>query len=117
MAALFDGIPNLGNLQQLLQMGQQLQSRMTELDASLGAMEVSASAGGGMVEATVDGRGGLRRLRIDPASLSAGDVEMLEDLVVAAVAEAQKKARSASEEEMRKVTGGLPIPFRLPGMP
>jgi nucleoid-associated protein EbfC len=104
----------MNNLQQLLQMGQQLQARVAELQQRLDSQEVSASAGGGMVKATVDGKGGIRALRIDPAVVDPRDVEMLEDLVLAAVTEAQNKARSLYEEEMRKATGGLPL--QLPGL-
>ena len=67
-----------------------------------------------MVKATVDGKGTLKGLRIDPAVVDPEDVEMLEDLVLAAVSEAQKKARAMYEEEMRKATGGLPM--QLPGL-
>lgn len=104
----------MNNLQQLLQMGQQLQAKVAELQQRLDSQEVSASAGGGMVKATVDGKGGIRALRIDPAVVDPQDVEMLEDLVMAAVTEAQNKARSLYEEEMRKATGGLPM--QLPGL-
>lgn len=104
----------MNNLQQLLQMGQQLQAKVAELQQRLDSQEVSASAGGGMVKATVDGKGGMRALTIDPAVVDPQDVEMLEDLVMAAVTEAQSKARSLYEEEMRKATGGLPI--QLPGL-
>lgn len=102
------------NLQQLMQMGQQLQARMTKLQESLDARKISASAGGGMVTATVDGKGTIRGIRIDPTVVEPSDVEMLEDLVLAAVAEAQNKAREVYEEEMRKATGGLPV--QLPGL-
>jgi nucleoid-associated protein EbfC len=104
----------MNNLQQLLQMGQQLQAKVQELQQRLDSQEVSASAGGGMVKATVDGKGSIRGLRIDPAVVDPQDVEMLEDLVIAAVTEAQTKARSLYEEEMRKATGGLPL--QLPGL-
>jgi DNA-binding YbaB/EbfC family protein len=75
---------------------------------------VTGSAGGGMVTATADGRGQIRGLRIDPAVLADGDVEMLEDLILAAVTEAQRRAEEFYREELRKVTGGLPLPFQLP---
>ena len=102
------------NLQQLMQMGQQLQAKVTELQDKLEAQEISASAGGGMVTATVDGKGGVKALKIDPTVVDPQDVEMLEDLVMAAVSEAQNKARALYEEEMRKATGGLPM--QLPGL-
>lgn len=102
------------NLQQLLQMGQQLQAKVAELQQRLESQEVSASAGGGMVTATVDGKGAVKALQIDPAVVDPADVEMLEDLVLAATTEAQNKARTLYEEEMRKATGGLPM--QLPGL-
>jgi DNA-binding YbaB/EbfC family protein len=104
----------MNNLQQLIQMGQQLQAKVAELQERLDAQELSSSAGGGMVKATVDGKGTLKRLNIDTAVVDPNDVEMLEDLVLAAVSEAQKKARAMYEEEMRKATGGLPM--QLPGL-
>jgi DNA-binding YbaB/EbfC family protein len=104
----------MNNLQQLIQMGQQLQAKVAEIQERLDAQEVASSAGGGMVKATVDGKGAIKGLRIDPAVVDPEDVEMLEDLVLAAVSEAQKKARAMYEEEMRKATGGLPM--QLPGL-
>ena len=101
-------------MQQLLQMGQQLQSKVAELQERLDAQEVSSSAGGGMVKAMVDGKGAIKGITIDPACVDPEDVEMLEDLVMAAVSEAQQKARAMYEEEMRKATGGLPM--QLPGL-
>ena len=102
------------NLQQLLQMGQQLQAKVAELQQRLESQEVSASAGGGMVTATVDGKGAVKALQIDATVVDPEDVEMLEDLVLAAITEAQNKARALYEEEMRKATGGLPM--QLPGL-
>ena len=102
------------NLQQLMQMGQQLQARIAQIQESLDSREVSASSGGGMVTVTADGKGAVKKVSIEPTVVDPADVEMLEDLVLAAVAEAQKKARSLYEEEMRKVAGGLPI--QIPGL-
>ncbi len=104
------------NFQQILQMGQQVQARMSELQTELGNRTVTGSAGGGMVTATADGRGKIRAIKIDP-SVVGGDVEMLEDLVVAAVSAAQERAQQAYEEELKKVAGGLPLPFQLPNFP
>lgn len=104
----------MNNLQQLLQMGQQLQAKVAELQQRLDSQEISASSGGGMVKATVDGKGSLKSIRIDGTVVDPEDVEMLEDLVMAAVIEAQNKARTLYEEEMRKATGGLPM--QLPGL-
>ncbi|MYG81739.1 MAG: YbaB/EbfC family nucleoid-associated protein [Gemmatimonadetes bacterium] len=102
------------NIQQLMKMGQQLQARVQELQDSLGAEELEASAGGGMVTALVNGKGDLKSLSIDREVIDPEDPEMLEDLVVAAVAEAQNRARALSEERMRGAAGGLPM--QLPGL-
>lgn len=103
------------NMQQILKMGQQMQSQMSEIQETLDRKEVSASAGGGMVTATVDGKGQVKAIAIDRTVVDPEDVEMLEDLVLAALSEAQNKARETYEEEMKKVTGGLPFPMKLPG--
>ena len=106
------------NLQQIMQLGQQLQAKMTKLQESLDAEKISASSGGGMVTATVDGKGQVKQVKIDPTCVDPRDVEMLEDLVLAAVSEAQSKARKHYEEEMGRVSGGLPgLPGGLPGLP
>ena len=102
------------NLQQLLQMGQQVQARLSQLQTELGQKTVTCSSGGGMVTATADGRGKIRAIKIDPAVVQGGDVEMLEDLVLAAVSEAQNRAHQLYEEEMRKLSGGFPMPFSFP---
>ncbi len=105
------------DFQQLLQMGQQMQARMSELQTELEKQTVTSSSGGGMVNVTADGKGRVREVKIDPTVVDPEDVEMLEDLVLAAVSEAQQRARKVYEEEMKKVTGGLNLPFKLPGMP
>jgi len=103
------------DLSQLMQLSQQLQTKMTELQESLESKSVTASSGGGMVTVTVDGKGHARQVKIDPTCVDPRDVEMLEDLVLAAISEAQTKANGEYEEEMRKATGGLPM--NIPGMP
>jgi DNA-binding YbaB/EbfC family protein len=104
------------NFQQILQLGQQVQARLSQLQTELGQRTVSCSSGGGMVTATADGRGKIRSIKIDPAVVDAGDVEMLEDLVLAAVSEAQGRAQAVYEEEMKKLSGGFPLPFQLPDL-
>ncbi|MBM4182604.1 MAG: YbaB/EbfC family nucleoid-associated protein [Gemmatimonadetes bacterium] len=103
------------DLQQLMRLSQQFQAKMTELQQSLESTQLTASSGGGMVTVTVDGKGEIKRVQIDPTCVDARDVEMLEDLVLGAVREAQGKARAAYEQEMRRATGGLPL--NLPGLP
>jgi DNA-binding YbaB/EbfC family protein len=83
---------------------------MMEMQAELGNRTVSAQAGGGMVEAVVNGRQELVSLRIDPEVVSPEDVEMLQDLIQAAVNEALNRAREMMAAEMAKLTGGLQIP-------
>ncbi len=102
------------NIQQLMKMGQQIQARIKELQDSLNTEELTASSGGGMVTARVNGKGDLRGISIDRDVIDPEDPEMLEDLVVAAVAEAQNRAREFSEERMRGAAGGLPV--QLPGL-
>jgi DNA-binding YbaB/EbfC family protein len=102
------------NFQQILQMSQQVQARLSQLQTELGQKTVTSSAGGGMVTATADGRGKLRGIKIDPEVVRGGDVEMLEELVLAAVSSAQERASSMYEEEMRKLSGGFNLPFQLP---
>ncbi len=104
------------NFQQILQLGQQVQARLSQLQTELGQRTVSCSSGGGMVTATADGRGKIRSIKIDPSVVDAGDVEMLEDLVLAAVSEAQSRAQTVYEEEMKKLSGGFPLPFQLPDL-
>jgi hypothetical protein len=105
------------NLQQLLQMGQQVQARLSQLQTELGSRTVTCSSGGGMVTVTADGRGHVKSIKIDRTVVDPEDVEMLEDLVQAAVNEAQQRAQQVYEEEVRKLAGGLPLPFGLPGLP
>lgn len=97
-----------------MKMGQQLQAKMGELQVELEERQVSASSGGGMVTAVVDGKGGVRSVQIDPTVVDPRDVEMLEDLVLAAIHEAQKKALEQYESDVRNATGGLPI--QIPGL-
>ncbi len=104
----------MADLSQLLQLGQQMQGRITQMQTELAQRTVTGSAGGGMVKATADGRGQIRTIQIDPAAAADGDVEMLEDLVLAAVSDAQRKAEELYRAELSKVTGGLPLPFQLP---
>ena len=99
---------------QLLQLGQQMQVKINQMQTELSQRAVTGSAGGGMVKATVDGRGQIRGVQIDPSVLTGADAEMLEDLVLAAVADAQRRASEMYREELRKATGGLSLPFQLP---
>ena len=98
----------------ILQQAQQMQGRLQQIQDELAQQTVSANAGGGMVTVEADGKGQVRSVKIDPAVVNAADVEMLEDLVLVAVTEAQKKAATLAQQEMGKLTGGLDLPFKLP---
>ena len=104
----------MSDFSQLLQLGQQMQGRITQMQTELTQRTVTGSAGGGMVTVTADGKGHVRGVRIDQSIVEEGDVEMIEDLVTAAVADAQRRAEEIYSDELRKVTGGLQLPFQLP---
>ncbi len=101
------------NLGQMLKQAQQMQAKMTELQARMADIEVTGAAGGGLVTATLSGKGLLLRLKIDPSLVNADDVEVLEDLIVAAFNDAKGKVEAHVASEMRELTGGLELP---PGM-
>jgi len=101
------------NINQLFQLGQQVQARLTQLQTELGSRTVTCSSGGGMVTVTADGRGQIREIKIDRSVVDPNDIEMLEDLITAAVSEAQQRAAQLYEEEMKKVAGGFPLPFNF----
>ncbi|MCH7703206.1 MAG: YbaB/EbfC family nucleoid-associated protein [Planctomycetes bacterium] len=98
----------LGNIAGMLKQAKEMQSRMAEVQAELAKSRFESEAGAGMVKATVDGRGTLVDIRIDPKAVS--DVELLEDLIRAAVGSAAQRAQEAAKAEMAKLTGGLNIP-------
>ena len=104
----------MADIMKILQQAQQMQGRLQEFQDQLQQLTVTGSAGGGMVTVEADGKGQVRRLKLDPSVVSASDVEMLEDLILVAVSEAQKKAAELAQAEMSKLTGGLPLPFKLP---
>jgi len=98
------------NMGDLLKQAQQFQERMGDVQRELAAKTVTGSAGGGMVEATVNGTGEVVGLSIEPELVAPDQVTMLEDLVTAAVNDGIRKARELSKEEMARLTGGLKIP-------
>jgi nucleoid-associated protein EbfC len=101
------------NIGKMMKQAQEMQSKMADMQAQLETVEIDGAAGAGMVTATLTGKGELRRLKIDPALVDPNDVEVLEDLVIAAVNDAKAKVEAHVAEEMKKVTGGLQLP---PGM-
>jgi hypothetical protein len=101
----------MADLQQLFQLGQQVQGRLQQLQTELAGRTFETSAGGGMVRVTADGSGTVRAITIDPAAFEGRDAELLSDLVLSAVAEAQRRAAEMLQAEMRKVQ---PYPFPTP---
>ena len=99
----------------LLKQAQKMQKEMQKVQEELAHIRIDGSAGGGMVKAVVNGKQELLELKFDPEVVDPNDVEMLEDLVVAAVNQALKNAQEKSAEEMNKITGGM-LPNILPGM-
>lgn len=97
----------MNNLHQLFQLVQQGQARLTEIHTQLAAKTVTASSGGGLVKVVADGQGRIREISIDPSVVDPADTEMLEDLVQAAVSEAQARARQLYEEELNRMAGGM----------
>ena len=98
------------NLAGLMKQATQMQSKMAEMQAKLEAMEVEGTSGAGMVTLTLSGKFELRRIKVDPKLLDASEAEMLEDLIVAAHAEAKRQVEAVMAEEMEKATGGMQLP-------
>src|SRR5205809_6312640 len=105
------GIGGVGNL---LKQAQEMQARISKIQEELGQKTVEGSAGGGMVQVTVNGQLNLCGLKIDPSVINSEEKEMLEDLILAAVNDGMRKARDMVSAEMSKVTGGLKIPGLMP---
>lgn len=99
------GMP--GNMSQLMKQAQRMQRQMEEAQAQLEETEMSGTAGGGVVEVTVSGKKEITKIKIDPEAVDPEDVEMLEDLVMAAANEALRKVDEISQASMSKFTGGL----------
>ena len=102
----------MADFMKMLQQAQELQGRLQQVEQELAKQTVKASSGGGMVTVEANALGVVQSIKIDPAAVVPGDVEMLEDLLLVAVTEAQKKAERAKQDEMGKLTGSLP--FKLP---
>ncbi|MBR72553.1 MAG: YbaB/EbfC family nucleoid-associated protein [Rhodospirillaceae bacterium] len=101
------------NIGQMLKQAQKMQSKVTEMQSALEAHEITGGSGAGMISVTLNGKGEMRSIKIDDSLITAGDTEMLEDLIVAAVNDTKSKVETYVAEEMQKVTAGLSLP---PGM-
>jgi DNA-binding YbaB/EbfC family protein len=108
----------VADFMKLLQQAQEMQGRFQKIQEELAQQTVTGTAGGGMVTVEANGQGTIQKIKIDPSVVNAADVEMLEDLVLVALADAQKRAQEAAQEmtkgEIGKLTGGMPLPFKLP---
>ncbi len=103
-----------GGMGNLLKQAQEMQARMAKIQEELGQKTVEGSAGGGMVQVTVNGQFNLSKVKIDPAVINSEEKEMLEDLILAAINDGMRKAREMVSNEMSKLTGGLKIPGLMP---
>lgn len=106
------GIPNMGNL---MKQAQQFQTKMAKLQEELGQRTVEASSGGGMVTVVVNGQQEVVSIKIDPEVVDPDDIDMLQDLILAAVNDGLTRAKNMVNEEMGKLTGGLNLP-NIPGL-
>ena len=99
-----------GGLGNMMKQVQQMQAKMEQMQAELENMEIEASAGGGMVKVVTNGKNDVKSITIDPEVVNPDDVEMLQDLILAALSQAKEKASEAQQEQMSGLTGGLNIP-------
>ena len=101
---------NFGNM---MKQAQQLQKKMAEVQEKLNSIEVEGVSGGGLVKVTATAKGEIKKINLDESILNPNEREITEDLIIAAINDARKKGEEASQEEMKNITGGLPLP---PGM-
>ena len=110
---MLKGLGSLGDMAKMMKAAQEMQGKVAEVQASLDAITVEGSAGAGLVKVTATAKGDLRALSIDPSIFREEDREMVEDLILAAVKDAQSRGAERMEQEMRRVAEGLGLP---PGM-
>jgi len=94
----------------MMKQAAQLQTKMEELQSELDTIEVDGAAGGGLVSVTMSGKGELKAVKIDDSLLKTDEKEILEDLLVAAHADARRKSETLLQDKMKQLTGGLPLP-------
>ncbi|WP_335946470.1 YbaB/EbfC family nucleoid-associated protein [Salipiger bermudensis] len=113
---MLKGLGGLGDMAKMMKTAQDMQGKMAQLKEDLKAMEVTGESGAGLVKATASAKGELRGLDIDPSIFNSDDKEVVEDLILAAIKEAQTKAQEKAQEEMQKLTSemGLPADMKLP---
>ncbi len=114
---MFDMLKNLGDLPGLMRKAQEMKAKMEVVQEEIGRRQFTADAGAGMVTATVNGKFELVRIRIDKSRVDVSDTTLVEDMTVAAVAAAQRKARDLIADEMSKLTADLGLPPGAGGLP
>ncbi len=110
---MLKGLGGLGDMAKLMKQAQEMQGKMAEMQDSLNAITVTGESGAGLVKASATAKGELTGLDIDPSIFSSDDKEVVEDLILAAIKDAQSKAQERSQAEMEKLTEGMGLP---PGM-
>ena len=113
---MFKGLGGLGDMTKMLSAAKEMQSKMAQLQEEMDNMTVTGEAGAGLVKATANAKGKVKALDIDPSIFSAEDKEVVEDLILAAISNAQDKAQAKAAEEMQKMAAemGLPADMKLP---
>ena len=113
---MFKGLGNLGDMGKMMKAAQEMQGKMAQMQDDLNSITVIGEAGAGLVKATATAKGELTALHIDPSIFSSDDKEVVEDLILAAIKDAQQKASERSQEEAVKLTEGLGLPagMKLP---
>ena len=113
---MIDGFGNFGDLSKMMQAAQDMQAKMTEMQDGLNRLTVVGEAGGGLVKATATAKGELTALEIDPSIFVASEKEVVEDLILAAIKDAQRRATDKAQAEMARLTRemGLPADMKLP---
>ena len=110
---MLKGLGALGDMAGMMKKAQEMQGKMAQMQEDLKSLMVEGESGAGLVKATCTAKGELKSLDIDPSIFNSDDKEVVEDLILAAIKDAQTKAAERAQEEMAKITEGLPIP---PGM-
>lgn len=115
---MLKGLGGLGDMAKLMKQAQEMQGKMAEMQESLNAITVTGESGAGLVRATATAKGELTALDIDPSIFNPDEKEVVEDLILAAIKDAQARAQARSQEEMAKLTEGLGLPpgMQMPGL-
>jgi DNA-binding YbaB/EbfC family protein len=110
---MFKGLGQMGDMAKMMKAAQEMQGKMAQMQEDLATLTVTGESGAGLVKATSTAKGELTELDIDPSIFNGDDKEVVEDLILAAIKDAQQKAQAKAQEEMAKLTEGLGLP---PGM-